>query len=54
MFVMIGPESVGVERFGDDVFFGMGFLLDLIEDVFKLVDGALDFFDILGGVRKCD
>ncbi len=51
---MIGSESIGVERFGDDVFFGMGFLLDLIEDVFKLVDGALDFFDILGGVRKCD
>jgi hypothetical protein len=28
--------------------------LYLIKDVFELVDGALDFFDVLGGVGKCD
>jgi hypothetical protein len=49
---MIGPESVSVERFGDDVFFGMCFLLYLIKDIFKLVDGALYFFDIMCGVGK--
>jgi hypothetical protein len=48
---MIGPEPVGVERFGNDVLFGFGFFLDLIKDIFELVDGALDFLDVLRSVE---
>lgn len=50
MFLIIASDSVGVERFGNDVFFCFRFFLDFVEDVFELVDGFLDFADVLGSV----
>ncbi len=50
LLLIIGSDSVCVERFRNYVFFGFGLLLDLIKDVFELADRFLYFADVLSGV----
>lgn len=52
MILIVGTDSVGVKGFGDDVFFVIVFFVDFLKDVFELIDGLLNFSDVLGCIGR--